>query len=46
MHRARDVFNRVLPKSDVGKSFVISVGIMGLAYVQMYGITTSSECQG
>jgi hypothetical protein len=46
MDRARSIFNRVLPKSDLGKSFVLSVGIMGLAYFQMYGFTTSKTKTG
>lgn len=43
MNRTRDIFNRFLPKSDLAKSFVLSAGIMGLAYIQMYGIQTSKK---
>jgi hypothetical protein len=33
----------VIPKSDLGKSFGISVGIMGLAYIQMYGFQAKTK---
>ena len=43
MNNARNIFTRILPKSDTGKSLVISAGIIGLAYIQMYGISMPSE---
>ena len=46
MHRSRDIFNRVLPKSDLAKSFILSAGIMGLAYIQMYGVQVTSTKTG